>query len=228
MLCFFESQGSPSRSLCSRKSPSVKLERAATASPDRIARCRQQAVPDIPAVDKPSLNKTTDTRSHRALSPSFGFSFEELYNRGALVRLDAVFLTQLLEAAPELHAQLLAARENPSALAPKPGSELIIALAPYLEDFIGRLFGIEKALHDLQAKHNELAPLYSVKRKFIQKKALTGYTAEKASLIDGYAIAAELEAFTLEPLTERSFADHVARWMENESEHVEALRLAAL
>ena len=32
----------------------------------------------------------------------------------------------------------------------------------------------------------------------------------------------------LEPLTERSFADHVARWLEAESEHAEPLRLAAL
>ncbi len=174
------------------------------------------------------MNKPTDTRSHRALSLSFGFSFEDLYNRDALARLDGVFLGQLEEGAPELHGRLLDVRQDPASLALKPASELIIALAPHVEDFIGRLFGIEKSLHDLQGKHNELAPLYSVKRKFIQKKALTGQTPEKASLIDGYAVAAELEAFTLEPLTERSFADHVARWMEDEPAHTEALRLAAL
>ena len=174
------------------------------------------------------MNKQTDTRSHRALSLSFGFSFEDLYNRDALARLDAVFLQELQEAAPDLHGQLVAARLDTSAVTVKQQSELIIAVAPHLEDFIGKLFHIDKALHDLQAKHSELAPLYSVKRKFIQKKALTGYTPEKASLIDGFAVAAELEAFTLEPLNERSYADHVARWMENESEHAEALRLAAL
>ena len=174
------------------------------------------------------MNKSTDTRSHRALSLSFGFSFGDLYNRDALARLDGVFLAHLGESAPDLHGQLLAARENPAGLALKQQSELIIALAPHLEDFIGRLFGIDKALRELQARHNELAPLYSVKRKFIHKKALTGYTPEKASLIDGFAIAAELEAFLLEPLTERSYADHVARWMEDESAHAEALRLAAL
>ena len=174
------------------------------------------------------MNKPTDTRSHRALSLSFGFVFEDLYNRDALARLDAVFLSQFRESAPDLHDQLLAARADASGLPLKQQSELLIAVAPYLEDFIGELFGIDKALHELQAKHNELAPLYSVKRKFIQKKALTGYTPEKASLIDGYAIAAELEAFTLEPLTERSYADHVARWMEDEPAHAEALRLAAL
>jgi NADPH-dependent glutamate synthase beta subunit-like oxidoreductase/NAD(P)H-flavin reductase len=179
-------------------------------------------------VNKPVVNNKTDTRSHRALTLSFGFGFGDLYNRDALVRLDAVFLSQLQESEPDLHSRLLLARENPPSLTLKQSSDLIVAIAPHLEDFIGRLFNIEKSLHELQAKHNELAPLYSVKRKFIQKKALTGYTPEKASLIDGFAIGAELEAFTLEPLTERSYADHVARWMENETEHVEALRLAAL
>ena len=77
----------------------------------------------------------------------------------------------------------------------------------------GALFGIESELRDLQARHHELAPLYSVKRKFVQRKALTGYTPEKAAAIDGFAVAAELEAFLLEPLTERSFAEHVDRWL---------------
>ncbi len=165
---------------------------------------------------------------HRTLSLSFGFSFEDLYRRDALARLDDVFLSQLQEAAPDLHTRLTAARKDPALLALKQSSELIIEVAPHLEDFIGKLFGIHKALHDLQARHHELAPLYAVKRKFIQKKALTGQTPEKAAAIDGYAVAAELEAFTLEPLTERSFADHVSRWMEDEAEHAEALRLAAL
>jgi NADPH-dependent glutamate synthase beta subunit-like oxidoreductase/NAD(P)H-flavin reductase len=166
--------------------------------------------------------------SHRALTLSFGFSFEDLYNRDALARMDGTFLHQLREIAPELHSQLLGARQDEATLSLNQKSELIIAVAPYLEDFIGRLFGIDRPLRELQAKHNELAPLYAVKRKFIQKKALTGYTPEKASLIDGYRIQAELEAFTLEPLTERSYADHVARWLEDEPAHAEALRLAGL
>ncbi len=97
-----------------------------------------------------------------------------------------------------------------------------------MEDFVGTLFGIDHELRDLQARHHELAPLYAVKRKFVQRKALTGYTPEKASEIDGFTVGAELEAFMLAPLTERSFADHVARWLESEAEHTEPLRLAAL
>ena len=125
-----------------------------------------------------------------------------------------------------MRARLGAARENAASLEGKASSELIIALAPYLDDFIGELFGISSELRELQAKHHELAPLYSVKRRFVQRKALTGQTPEKAMAIDGPKVAAELEAFLLEPLTERSFANHVAKWIDAEAEHAQALALA--
>ena len=77
--------------------------------------------------------------------------------------------------------QLMEARKDPAALARKQQSELIIAIAPHLEDFIGELFGIAAEVRALQAKHDALAPLYAVKRKFVQKKAISGMTAEKAA-----------------------------------------------
>jgi hypothetical protein len=162
------------------------------------------------------------------LTLSFGLTFDDLYSHEGLAKLDSIFLKQLEETSPSLHARVMETRGNPSGLSAKPASELIVELAPYVEDFTGTLFGIEPELRGLQARHHELAPLYSVKRKFVQRKALTGYTAEKAAAIDGFAVGAELEGFLLAPLTERSFADHVERWLKSEAEHAEALRLAAL
>jgi NADPH-dependent glutamate synthase beta subunit-like oxidoreductase/NAD(P)H-flavin reductase len=168
----------------------------------------------------------------KTLTLSFGLAFDDLYSHVGLAKIDAIFLKQLREASPSLHERLVEARRNPSALAAKPASELIVELAPYVEDLIGILFGIEPELRELQTRHHELAPLYSVKRKFVQRKALTGYTPEKAAAIDGFAIAAELEAFLLGPLTERSFAEHVDRWLREETKadggYAEPLRLAAL
>jgi NADPH-dependent glutamate synthase beta subunit-like oxidoreductase/NAD(P)H-flavin reductase len=162
----------------------------------------------------------------RVLSLAFGLDFADLYQREGLVKLDAIFLDQLKESAPSLHAQLVEARQQPAALDRKQSSELIIELAPYLEDFIGQLFGIEAELRELQFRHAELAPLYSVKRRFVQRKALTGYTVERAMTINGLVVAAELEALIQEPLTEASFAKHVARWLEAEPEHAQHLQLA--
>ena len=161
------------------------------------------------------------------LSLSFGLAYQDLYSPSGLAKLDSAFLTQLN---PDLRAKLLYARELPEALAPKARAELIIETAPHVEDFIGELFGIKDELTALQARHHVLAPLFSVKRQFVQRKALTGQTPEKAALIDGISIAADLEAFLLEPLTEFSFASHVAKWTatkDAEATHAAALLLAA-
>jgi NADPH-dependent glutamate synthase beta subunit-like oxidoreductase/NAD(P)H-flavin reductase len=168
-----------------------------------------------------------DNLNISTLSLPFGLHFEDLYAQQELVRLDEAFLGELQASAPGLHDRLVAAREDPQSLTGKLYSEFIIELAPHVEDFVGRLFGIERELAELQARHSELAPLFAVKRKFVQRKALTGYTPEKASELDGFALAAELENFLQEPLTEFSFAKHVSRWLEHEAEHEKQLHTAA-
>ncbi|MGH9647379.1 MAG: pyridine nucleotide-disulfide oxidoreductase, partial [Bryobacteraceae bacterium] len=160
----------------------------------------------------------------------FGLSFEDLYKRDGLARLDQTFLEHLHSANPSLGQRLVDARSSPSALARKQQSDLIVELAPHVEDFIGELFGISADLRALQAKHHSLAPIYALKRRFVQKKAISGVTKEQASLINGLAVAAELEALFNEPLTEASFVDHVSRWLDGpdaEQEHERELKIAA-
>src|SRR5258706_9503152 len=79
-----------------------------------------------------------------ALSPAFGFSFEDLYDPAALARLDGEFGRWLAAADEGLHARFSAARSNPAALAYKDETDLLIAVAPHLDRFLARLFGIEE------------------------------------------------------------------------------------
>ena len=160
------------------------------------------------------------------LSLNFGFSFEDLYEHESLARLDQTFLDRLLAMDAPLHERLVAARSNPAAVARKDESELIIEAAPYLEDFIGELFRITPEVRALQSAHNRLAPLFTVKRNFVQRKAVTKISKDQAAALDGPAIGSELERIFGEPLTELSFADHVARWLEVEAEHAAELDLA--
>ncbi len=157
----------------------------------------------------------------------FGVQFEDLYRREGLVRLDAAFLDQLLASDIGLHVQLLDARVNPGARTAKEQSELVIALAPHVEDFLGELFGIVKEVAALQLRHNQFAPFFAFKRKFIQKRAISGVTKEQAEAIDGPGLARELEAIFAEPLTERSFFEHVSVWVEREGEHLAPTQVAA-
>src|SRR5258705_13891346 len=108
------------------------------------------------------------------------------------------------------------ARKDPTAVKGKRQSELIIRIAPHLEDFVGELFGIAAEVRALQAKHDALAPLYALKRKFVQKKAISGMTAEKAALIHRGAPGAELEGRFVKPRTQQSFLEHAAHWLDND------------
>src|SRR5262249_39220942 len=79
----------------------------------------------------------------------------------------------------------------------------------------------------LQAKHEALAPLYTVKRLFVQRRAIKGMTPEQAAAIDADAAAEALAPLLGGALTEESFASHVGAWMDDEAGHAEALDLAA-
>jgi len=157
----------------------------------------------------------------------FGVSFEDLYARDGLVRLDATFIDELARTNASLHDRLVTARVHPEALGAKEHSELLIELAPHLEDFLGELFGVSKEIEALQARHNDLAPVYTFKRKFIQKRAISGVTREQAAASDGLPLAAELESSFGEPLTQASFFKHVSNWLDNEAENAERIKTAS-
>ncbi|HYM04362.1 MAG TPA: FAD-dependent oxidoreductase, partial [Stellaceae bacterium] len=156
-----------------------------------------------------------------------GLAFEDLYRRDGLVKLDAAFVAHLREIDVDLHNRVMAARRDPSALDGKAESDLLVDLAPSLEDFVGGLFGIEAEIRAQQARHDELAPLHTVKRLFVQRRAVKGVTPEVAAGIDGAVLAQELKARFGEDLNEGAFARHVARWMDAEADHAADLEIAA-
>ncbi|MGN6370316.1 MAG: FAD-dependent oxidoreductase [Phycisphaerae bacterium] len=168
----------------------------------------------------------TQTQDSGELTLRFGVEFGDLYTRAGLVRLDGAFLEYLKEREGELYGRLAAARENPGVVEGKAESELITEIAPYLEDFIGELFGIQNELRALQGRHTALAPLYAVKRKFVARK-ITAFNAETACAIDAGEVVQELEAFIQGPLTEESYSTHVEQWLQDEKGHEAQLKLAA-
>ncbi|MFN9391387.1 MAG: FAD-dependent oxidoreductase [Betaproteobacteria bacterium] len=157
---------------------------------------------------------------------AFGFQFAELYENAALARLDAAFLTRLGATDPALAARLATARAQPDALDRKAESELLLAVGPHLEDFLGQLFGIEAEMEALTARHHALAPLYSVKRQFVQRKAMNTYKAEAAASFNGAALRAELERALGQPFEEAAFARAVGVWQADEGAHAGILDTA--
>ncbi|MGB8275904.1 MAG: hypothetical protein WCF16_11640, partial [Alphaproteobacteria bacterium] len=80
-----------------------------------------------------------------------GLVFEDLYRRDGLVRIDALFRDHLRGGDEGLADRLAAARAGGLAGAAEE-SDLILALAPHLEDFLGSLFSIEAELQELAQK----------------------------------------------------------------------------
>jgi NADPH-dependent glutamate synthase beta subunit-like oxidoreductase/NAD(P)H-flavin reductase len=154
-----------------------------------------------------------------------GLSFTDLYHRDGLLRLDAAFVRALAASDSRLCQRLLEARAQPDALAVKQESELLIALAPHLEDFVAALFGIETAVAQLAQRHNELAPLYSCKRVFVQRKAMHKFKAGEAAQFDGAALRAELAPLVGGEFSELAFARQVMIWHQDDAAHVRELDL---
>src|SRR4051812_35630366 len=152
----------------------------------------------------------------------FGIRFNDLYEREGLGRVDTAFLDFLGQGDAALRDRLVAARANPPGA--KEESDLLIAAAPHVEDFIAQLFGIEPEVQALAAKHHELAPLYSVKRLFVQRRAMHKVKPEQVQNFDG-----EAAAWTLlgEAFTELGFARKVTDWQRDEAANAEKLELAA-
>ena len=160
------------------------------------------------------------------LKLAFGLQFPDLYLRDGLLRLDAAFVSALAAADKVLCQRLLEARADPSALTTKQESELLIELAPRLEDFIAELFGIVPEVQRLSVRHNELAPLYSCKRLFVQRKALHKFKADVARHFDGAALRLELARLMGGEFSELDFARHVTRWLQDEGAHSSELDCA--
>src|SRR5262245_53749149 len=128
------------------------------------------------------------------LNPAFGLTFADLYSTEGAAHIDALFIARLRESDAALADRLAAARAAPRSLALQDESTLLIHVAPHVEDFIARLFGIEAEVRALEASHHALAPLFAVKRQFVQRKSMNAYKADAAAQFDGPALRAELDA----------------------------------
>ncbi len=158
---------------------------------------------------------------------AFGLDFADLHARDGLLRLDARFVEFLHAADPALAARLAAVRAAAQSLDAKAEAALLIELAPQLEDFLARLFGVEAELQALAARHNALAPLYAVKRQFVQRRALHKVKTAEAEQVDGAQLEAQLAAWFGEAFSELAFARHVSAWLTDETANAERLELAA-
>jgi NADPH-dependent glutamate synthase beta subunit-like oxidoreductase/NAD(P)H-flavin reductase len=156
-----------------------------------------------------------------------GLTFPDLYDDPGLARIDELFRAGLAAADPDLAERLDAARAAPDLLERKAESELLILLAPHLEEFLAELFAIRAPVAALAAQHHALAPLYTCKRLFVQRLALRAHKAAAVAGLDPKPLEAALATRIGAELTDLAFARAVLAWLDAEAEHEEDLALAA-
>ena len=157
----------------------------------------------------------------------FGIAFDSLYRRDGLTAIDDRFVEFLQQRNPELHDRLAAARAAPDAAVGKMEKDLVVDLAPVLDDFTAELFGIAAEVKALRARDQALAPIYSVKRQFVQRRSAKKFTPVQAESFDGDALREQLERHLGGELTELRFSEKVESWLGVEAENSEALDVAA-
>lgn len=160
------------------------------------------------------------------LKLAFGLTFSDLHEREGLLRLDAAFIDDLRKNAPSFVERVASARAA-NELERKAESELMVELAPHIESFVARLFGISDAIGALREEHLAKSDMFTVKRNFVQRRAVRSTAAKNPEAIDGVGLATKLDALFGENLSEQVFARHVMRWLQSEEEHVSELELAA-
>ncbi|MGH8034798.1 MAG: hypothetical protein ACREO9_06195, partial [Lysobacterales bacterium] len=165
-------------------------------------------------------------RTPGQLPGRLGFAFADLYDHQRLPALDASFVDYVESADDDCASRLRAARAEPQLLSANDESALILELAPHLERFLEMLFGIGAEAALLAERHSALAPLYAIKRKFVQRRAALKYTAELARGFDEADLTREMRNCLGGDFDEVCFARHVTTWLRDESRHGDELDLA--
>jgi NADPH-dependent glutamate synthase beta subunit-like oxidoreductase/NAD(P)H-flavin reductase len=123
------------------------------------------------------MQRTSPTEPRLGLP---GLHFRDLFRLEGLRRLDDEFLARLKAHDPQRHAALLAYRSGTKTQSAIELSELLLASAPLLDDFIAGLFGIEAEVYALSAATRGHDPVFAFKKQFVQKRAKRRLLAKEA------------------------------------------------
>ncbi|HSK73992.1 MAG TPA: FAD-dependent oxidoreductase [Pyrinomonadaceae bacterium] len=108
-----------------------------------------------------------------------GFNFSDLYDAEKLKELAEKFYEQLKDANPLLHKDLTEyISKRGEGYEPRTESQILTDSAPYLSEFIARLFNIERERGELMRDVLEQDPVWKYKF-FVQRRAIKKFPAEK-------------------------------------------------
>jgi NADPH-dependent glutamate synthase beta subunit-like oxidoreductase/NAD(P)H-flavin reductase len=133
-----------------------------------------------------------------------GFTYADLHEPAKLRALHDLFDRWFAGQAPEPHAQLAAYRAcKGEGMTPVERSDALLAAAPFVGHFVGRLFGIEKEAEHFREMVRRDDPLWRFKKEFGKKRVLregAGASWTRGADAAGEVARAALQAMTPAPV----------------------------
>lgn len=136
--------------------------------------------------------------------PNFkSFTFADLFQGDTLNTLDQQFLERLNHHDPSLHSRLLDYRQHSHTWPATHISELLLACAPVLEEFLAELFRIQLALENSRQQTYSHQAVFEFKKWVVLRRAKRRLKGEK--LLESFAeldtwLSATLEKLPVSPL----------------------------
>jgi len=121
-----------------------------------------------------------------------GFRFPDLHHAARLADLTRAFDASLAAAEPALFARYDAHRAGSARLQGPAESELLLEVGAHLSRFLAKLFGVEKELGKLRDAAGRDAPIFRVKREFVQRRVFKKGAKDRPHSSDFPALDAQV------------------------------------
>jgi len=113
-----------------------------------------------------------------------GFRYSDLFDPARLASLTEAFYAEVAAGEPVLHEALRRYIDNGGAgFEKRAASKVLTDSAPFLSDFIARMFGITKETAELEREILRQNPIWTYKF-FVQRRAVKAFTPEQLSAFD--------------------------------------------
>ncbi len=154
---------------------------------------------------------------------TINLTYDLLYSYEGLKKLDDLFLLALKQKDSDIYNNYLNFRNTSNDLHGKELSLAIIKIAPYLEEFVSKLFGIDTEISNLSNTHQNLKIISEIKKNFIQRKVLR--TTHDINLSEYATSVRIIEDYFAKNINDHNLAHQISIWLkENNSlmlEHAE-------
>ena len=113
-----------------------------------------------------------------------GFAYYDLHNPNKLSELTEIFYSELREKNPQLYERFAQyAQLQGEGFTETEKSFLLVEVAPYLSQFIAKIFGIEKEIRNWKNESEKTKIIFYVKKEFFIRRVLKKYSEENSKTL---------------------------------------------